>query len=95
MNRGPGSATFGTSIIKTDEYVLLAQTMVENGQTVESAAKDIEMLDDLLAMQQYTIINAQMRRTSTGKLRKNSSILDMYENRVNHRVEQDNQPTNE
>lgn len=88
MNRGPGSATFGTSIIKTDEYVLLAQTMVENGQSVESAAKDIEMLDDLLAMQQYSIINAYHRYTKGGKVRKNSTMLDMYENRINNRIEE-------
>ena len=77
-----GSLTFGTTIIKTNEYVDLAKIAVKNGSSVTIAALEIEALDDLLVLiRQRSMLNA-MRKTATGRIRKNSDFLSLVDKRV-------------
>ena len=80
--RTPGSLTFDTSVVRTDEYILLAETIVENGATVEEAAITISAIDDMLAIQRMECIANAVRFTPTGRLRKNVSMLDMISGRL-------------
>ena len=80
--RTPGSSTFDTSVVRTDEYILLAETIVENGGTVEEAALMISAIDDMLAIQRMECITNAMRFTPTGRLRKNASLSDMLSGRL-------------
>lgn len=81
-----GSEVFGTTQIKTDEYVLLAKTIIENGSTVEHAALDISAIDDMLSMLRIECIVNSQRYTEKGKIRKNSSLLDMMSNRIDQLI---------
>lgn len=77
-----GSDIFGTTQIRTDEYILLAQIKVENGTSVAAAAAEISAVDDMLRMQRIGCIIQKHRFTATGKIRKNASLLDLIDNRV-------------
>lgn len=77
-----GSEIFGTEIVRTDEYILLAQVMVGNGSTVKEAALEISAIDDMLSiLRSASLINAR-RLTPTGRIRKNSSLLDILDGRI-------------
>jgi len=93
-NYKSGSETFGTTNIKTDEYVLMAQVMKENGSTVQEIALDIECMDELLSIQKAQLIIAGQMRTKTGKLRKNSSMLDIMDGRLDQLVNEHRQLKN-
>lgn len=80
--RTPGSLTFDTTVIRTDEYVLLAETMVENGASVEEAAVTISAIDDMMIIQRMQIITNTMRFTTTGRLRKDHNMVDMLSRRL-------------
>ncbi len=81
-----GSDIFDTVNIKTDEYILLAKVGIENGSTVEQADKDIRLIDDLLQLQKVQIIISGNRRTVTGRLRKDSAMLDFMERRIEQEI---------
>lgn len=81
-----GSDTFGTTQIRTDEYIIMAEVMVENGQTIEAAAIQISAIDDMLSLQRMQSIIQQNRYTATGKIRKNSSLSDLIDNVVGRLV---------
>ena len=49
-----GSATFGTSVIKTDEFVLLGKVMQKEGLTPAQTVAHIECIDDLLLTAKLT-----------------------------------------
>ena len=82
MLKTTGSPEFGTSVMRTDECILMAQVMRENGMTPEQSALDMECIDDLLAIQRMESIIRQQRFTKTGKLRKNASLEDLLSNRI-------------
>ena len=83
-----GSATFGTSVIKTDEFVLLGKVMQKEGLTPAQTVAHIECIDDLLLMQRsMSIINSQ-RRTAKGTLRKGAGFYDFMDNRVGNLVDE-------
>jgi hypothetical protein len=82
-----GSLLFGTSVIKADEYVLLASVMKENGNSIQESVLQIEAFDNILSMQKiHSIITAQ-RFTKTGRIRKNSSFQYFIEKRIEKLIE--------
>jgi hypothetical protein len=83
-----GSDIFGTTQIRTDEYILLAQIKVDNGTSVAAAAAEISAIDDMLSMQRIGCIIQKHRFTATGKIRKNASLSDLIDNRVGMLVEE-------
>lgn len=45
MSKPNGSEIFGTTVVRTDEYILLASVMVENGSSIPRADLDIMATD--------------------------------------------------
>lgn len=86
MSKRQGSEIFNTNNIRTDEYVLLAKVITGNGSTPEEAVKDLELLDDLLALQKIELIINGQKYTSTGRLRRNSGLLDLMEGRIEQMI---------
>ena len=83
MKNPLGSETFGTTNVRTDEFVLFAQVIVANGGTVEQADLEIKAIDDMLSLQKIENIINNQKFTKTGKLRKNQSMLDFMDGRLN------------
>lgn len=83
-----GSETFGTSVIKTDEYVLIAKTMMENEGSLEQTALEIEFLDDLLALQRMrpVVTSAINRYTASGRIRRDSDMSDLINKRLDQLI---------
>lgn len=83
-----GSETFGTSVIKTDEYVLIAKTMIDNGGSLEQTALEIEFLDDLLALQRMrpVVTSAINRYTASGRIRRDSAMNDLINKRLDQLI---------
>lgn len=77
-----GSEIFDTDVIRTDEYILLAQIKIESGITTQQAALEIDALDDMLSMQRMRPIITKMQYTSTGKLRKDAKFSQLLSNRL-------------
>lgn len=88
MNKPNGSDIFGTTVVRTDEYILLASVMVQNGSSVPRADSDIMAIDDMLSIQRIQSIVRSKRYTATGRLRKDSSLLDIYSKRIDLLLEQ-------
>lgn len=86
MSKPLGSEMFGTHVVRADEYVLMAGVMRENGSTLEETALTIEALDDLLQIQRMSMIGMNFRRTQSGRLRKNSHMLDVIDQRMDQLV---------
>lgn len=83
-----GSETFGTSVIKADEYVLIAKTMIDNGGSLEQTALEIEFLDDLLALQRMrpVVTSAINRYTASGRIRRDSGMTDLINKRLDQLI---------
>ncbi|MCA6367565.1 MAG: hypothetical protein IM618_11020 [Cytophagales bacterium] len=84
-----GSEKYGTSVIKQDEYLLLAETIVDNGSDLKTCVADIEFIDDCLSMSRMirTIGKAKsVMYTKNGNVRKNRSISDFISNRLDSMV---------
>lgn len=82
-----GSQKYGTSIVKTDEYLLLAETMVENGSSIAGAVEDISFIDDCMSMQRMVNTIGKTKSvcyTKAGNRRKNLHLRDF----INARLEQ-------
>ena len=82
MSKKSGSLNFGTSVVNTEEYIMMANVMIGNGSTPAVAAMEIEAIDDMLSMQRIACIANSQRYTATGQLRKNSSLVDMCDKRI-------------
>lgn len=85
-----GSDVFGTTIVKTNEYMLLAKVGVENGSNLEEAVADIELIDDCLAMRRMFAVYGYSKSamyTETGRLRKNSTYMDFISKRIDKAIE--------
>lgn len=83
-----GSETFGTHVIKTDEYVLMAGVMKENQADIQTISNDLELIDDLLAMQRMQCVIQRGRFTASGRIRKNASLQDMISARLDQHIEE-------
>jgi len=81
-----GSKLFGTTNVKTEEYLLLAEIMTENGQSLIDADITIKFIDDVLALKKIELIINGQKYTPRGRLRKNSSLLDIIDGRLNQLV---------
>lgn len=87
-----GSEVFGTSVVKTEDYVLMARVMRDNGSDLPTIAQDIELIDDLLAMSRMQSIIQVGRFTATGRIRKNASLQDMINTRLDKFISDLKQP---
>jgi len=77
-----GSITFKTTVIRTDEYLIMAKVMKDDGLTNKEAFLHISALDDMLSLLRIQTIIVGMSRTATGRLRKNSSFSSLIEHRI-------------
>jgi hypothetical protein len=82
MNKPLGSVTFGTSNIRTDEYVMMAKVMVSNGETVEAAALTLSAWDDILGIIRIRAIILGQQFTAKGRLRKDSTLSALIDKRI-------------
>lgn len=86
-SKGTGSAIFGTSNVRTDEYVLLAKVSIDNGATIEQAALEIEAIDDMLGILKMQSLSNWQRFTKTGRKRKNAGLLHVLDGRIDKLVD--------
>lgn len=78
-----GSDVFGTSVMKTEECVILVQAMNKNGSDKEQILADMELIDDLLSIQKMRVISRVVMFTKGGKIRKDFTMQGMIDNRLN------------
>lgn len=83
-----GSSIFQTAVVKTDEYLLLASVMKANGSTTQQISLEIEAIDNMLSMQRIRSIISSRRFTSTGRIRKDSSLTNMIDKRLDQLVQE-------
>ncbi|CAB4138957.1 hypothetical protein UFOVP350_31 [uncultured Caudovirales phage] len=89
MNRNQsGSELFGTAVMKSEEYVMMAEVMVENGYSVEQAALEIAALDDMLHMQRMRLVIIKNARTQKGFMRSDATLRDFMNRRLDVLVEE-------
>lgn len=86
-SKGTGSSLFGTSNVRTDEYVLIAKVCVDNGSTIEQAAIEIEAIDDMLGILKMQSLFNWQRFTPTGRRRKNSDLTYALDGRIDKLVQ--------
>lgn len=77
-----GSETFGTSEMKTDEVILMARVMKNNGDNSNSILEQIHFIDDCLSMLKMRSIINTRRVTPTGRFRKDGQLRDFINGRL-------------
>lgn len=80
-----GCEKYGTTVIKKDEYLLLADTIVEKGTELKTCVADIEFIDDCLAMSRMIRTVGKTKSvmyTKNGNLRKNRAFSDFLNSRL-------------
>ncbi len=82
-----GSLVFGTSEIKTEDYIMFAKIMARAGESTPVISLQLEAIDDLLKIQKMESIIIAAQRTKKGMLRKGSSIYDLMNKRINLLIE--------
>lgn len=90
MSKPVGSDRFNTSIVREEEYLLLAEVMSENGSDVPTIVHDISFIDDCLTMRRmvHTIGRTKaVTHTKTGLLRKDTGYQSFINNRLNQLIE--------
>ena len=85
---GTGSELFGTQVMKADEYVMMAEVMVQNGSSMEQAALELEALDDMLQMQQMRLVILKNARTEKGRMRRDAMLMDFIDRRLDVLVDE-------
>ncbi len=83
-----GSEVFGTNVIKTDEFVLMAKVMRENGSTDQQLMDDIELIDDLLSIHRMRSIGKVVMYTAGGKVRRDATTRGMIDKRLDRYLEE-------
>lgn len=83
-----GSETFGTSVMKTDEVLLMAKCAISEGIPKEEVMAHIECMDDMLSIGRMAPIIVSQAKTATGRIRKNSSYMSMLERRIDTLVQE-------
>ena len=81
QRKNAGSITFGTGVINTEEYLIMAKVMKENGSSVEQIALEIEAMDEMMQMYKVRLIPSM--RTAKGTLRKSALFQTFLDDRVN------------
>jgi len=85
-----GSEIFETSVMKTNEYLLMAKVIKENGETdIAKIDADIRFIDDFLAMARIQCVSNALRRTKTGGLRKNLHYGAFLDSRLQKLIDQE------
>lgn len=75
-----GSEMFGTEEMKTDEVLLFALTMKENGADAEETNSTIGFIDSLLWYKKRQLfLNKETSKTRTGNYRRNSGYMAFME----------------
>ena len=87
MSKKLGSEIFGTTEIRTDEFLILAKCCRDNGETIEETALTIEAFDDLLSLRKVQSIIGASRTTAKGTFRKGSSFYDFMDRRIDKLTE--------
>lgn len=81
-----GSVTFKTTVIRADEYVLMANVMKENGDNNVEIFLQIQAIDDMLQLLRIQSLILNFSRTRGGKIRKNSTLSSLIEHRLDKLV---------
>jgi hypothetical protein len=75
-----GSEMFGTEEMKTDEVVMFAITLKENGADAEETNATIGFIDSLLWYKKRQLfLNKETSKTRTGNYRRNSGYMEFME----------------
>lgn len=70
-----GSEKYGTSVMKTDEVLLLLETSLENGSDPQEAIQDMRMIDTMLyAERLHMSVGKVVQKTKAGYHRKGSDL---------------------
>lgn len=77
-----GSITFGTNVMNTEEYILMAKVISENEPNAEKIADQITLIDDLLTINRASGLMLFNRFTKTGRRRKNTTVNELIEKRI-------------
>lgn len=78
---------YGTHIMNDEECLLFMQTAIENDTPIDVALEDMRMLDNILAVkQQHLLVHGTINKTSTGRVRRGTSLYDAIESVVNARA---------
>jgi RecJ-like exonuclease len=91
MKEPLGSEIFGTSNIKTSEYVLMAKVWKESGSPIEEIDADLRMIDDCLGLIRIRQLIRSQQFTPTGKLRKDATLMAMINGRIDLRIQESNE----
>jgi hypothetical protein len=84
------SETFGTAIMKTEEAFLFVKAAVEGGSDLETANRDMHMIDDLLHMERlHFSLLAQTNKTKSGHYRKNHFSWKMLDGIIDGYVQEE------
>lgn len=91
-----GSEMFGTTIVRTDEYVLMAGVMKANDPNASAnvVAAELSFLDDCLSMRRMFATYGKRKDnlfTPGGRLRKNSTYMDAINSRLDLLIKELNQ----
>lgn len=89
MAKQNGSLLFSTANISTEEYVLMAKVISKETGNTEIIEANIRAFDDMIGIMKIQSIIGRMRRTKTGKFRKNSSMQEILMNRIGQLVEEE------
>jgi hypothetical protein len=84
-----GCQQYGTSVIKKEECILLAETMLENGADIQTALQDISLIDDCLAMARMVRTIGKTKSvmyTKNGNIRKNRAFSDFVNSRIDSMI---------
>jgi hypothetical protein len=82
MTKPLGSISFGTNVIRTDEYAIAAKVMRDNGSSLEVIACELTAWDDMLSLIRIQALIVGSQYTKTGRLRKNSTLQSLLEQRL-------------
>lgn len=85
-----GSQSFGTKVIRTDEFALMAKVIKE--QHPETTAAEIfitvNAMDDMLSLINMRSVITFNRFTKAGRLRKDRSLSSLIDGRMNVLLEE-------
>ena len=87
-NKTKGSALFGTSFITTEEYILMGKVKKAAGASTEEIAIEIEAMDDIISLMRSEAIIRARRFTPTGRIRKDSALGDLINNRIDLMIDE-------
>lgn len=78
------STLFNLSVMTDQEFILMAKIKSEEcpDSSIEEIDLEIRAIDDMLALQKIQSVIGSMRRTKTGRIRKDSDYLSFLDKRL-------------